>query len=111
MDQIARELGLDPTAYKLKYLQRGGDLIANNQAWAVNGAYECMQALADHPLWRERDAWRASGGKDGHGLRGTGLAIGGLGGNNPPTTATARPRKKGPPTGRHGPPGTPGDPH
>ena len=49
--------------------------MANNQAWAVNGAYECMQALAEHPLWLERDAWRASGGKDGHGLRGTGFAL------------------------------------
>src|ERR1051326_4032580 len=32
MDHIARRLGLDPTAYKLKYLQRGGDLMANNRS-------------------------------------------------------------------------------
>jgi CO/xanthine dehydrogenase Mo-binding subunit len=90
MDHIAHRLALDPTAYKLKYLQRGGDLMANNQAWAVNGAYDCMQALADHPFWRERDAWRESGGKDGHGLRGTGLAIGGWVPNIQPTSATVR---------------------
>jgi CO/xanthine dehydrogenase Mo-binding subunit len=90
MDHIAHKLGLDPTAYKLKYLQRGGDLMANSQEWAVNGAYECMQALAEHPLWRERDTWRASGGKDGHGLRGTGLAIGGWVPNIQPTSATVR---------------------
>jgi CO/xanthine dehydrogenase Mo-binding subunit len=90
MDHIARKLGLDPTAYKLEYLQRGGDLMANNQAWAVNGAHDCMRALAEHPLWRECDAWRASGGKDGHGLRGTGLAIGGWVPNIQPTSATVR---------------------
>jgi CO/xanthine dehydrogenase Mo-binding subunit len=90
MDHIARKLGLDPTAYKLKYLQRGGDLMANNQEWAVNGGYECIQALADHALWRDLDAWRASGGKDGHGLRGTGLAIGGWVPNIQPTSATVR---------------------
>src|SRR5258708_39995110 len=64
--------------------------MANKQSWAVNGAHDCMQALAEHPLWVERDAWRASGGKDGHGLRGTGLAIGGWVPNNPPTSATGR---------------------
>jgi CO/xanthine dehydrogenase Mo-binding subunit len=90
MDHIARKLGLDPAAYKLKYLERGGDLMANNQAWAVNGAYECLTALAEHPLWRERLDWRASGGKDGHGLRGTGLAIGGWVPNIQPTSATVR---------------------
>ena len=90
MDHIARKLGLDPTAYKLKYLERGGDLMANNQEWAVNGAYECMQALAEHPVWRDREAWHASGGKDGHGLRGTGLAIGGWVPNIQPTSATVR---------------------
>jgi CO/xanthine dehydrogenase Mo-binding subunit len=90
MDHIARRLGRDPTAYKLKYLQRGGDLMANNQDWAVNGASECMQALADHPVWLERDAWRASSGKNGHGLRGTGLAIGGWVPNIQPTSATVR---------------------
>jgi CO/xanthine dehydrogenase Mo-binding subunit len=90
MDHIARKLGLDPAAYKLKYLQRGGDMMANNQPWAVNGAYECLQALADHPLWRDREEWRASGGKDGHGLRGTGLAVGGWVPNIQPTSATVR---------------------
>jgi CO/xanthine dehydrogenase Mo-binding subunit len=90
MDHIAHRLGLDPAAYKLRYLQQGGDLMANDQQWAVNGARECMQALAEHPLWLERDAWRASGGRDGHGLRGTGMAIGGWVPNIQPTSATVR---------------------
>jgi CO/xanthine dehydrogenase Mo-binding subunit len=90
MDHIARKLGLDPAEYKLRYLQQGGDVMANNQAWAVNGARECFEQLTNHPLWRERDEWRASGGRDGHGLRGTGMAIGGWVPNIQPTSATVR---------------------
>jgi CO/xanthine dehydrogenase Mo-binding subunit len=90
MDHIARKLGLDPADYKLRCLQRGGDLMANNHPWAINGARECMQALAEHPLWRAREVWRDSGGKDGHGLRGTGLSIGGWVPNIQPTSATVR---------------------
>jgi len=90
MDHIAHKLGLDPAQYKLRYLERGGDVMANDQPWAVNGARECMEKLVEHPLWRERDAWRASGGRDGHGLRGTGLAIGGWVPNIQPTSATVR---------------------
>jgi CO/xanthine dehydrogenase Mo-binding subunit len=90
MDHIARQCGLDPAAYKLRYLQQSGDLMANNQPWAVNGARECLQSLAEHRLWRERDAWRDSGGTDGCGLRGTGLAIGGWVPNIQPSSATVR---------------------
>jgi CO/xanthine dehydrogenase Mo-binding subunit len=90
MDHIARTLGLDPAEYKLRFMQRGGDLMAHGQPWAVNGAVECMRLLSEHPLWREREAWRASGGRDGHGLRGTGLAVGGWVPNIQPTSATVR---------------------
>jgi CO/xanthine dehydrogenase Mo-binding subunit len=90
MDHIARRLGLDPTEYKLRFMQQGGDLMANDQPWAINGARDCMQALAEHPFWVDRDAWRASGGSDGRGLRGTGLAIGGWVPNIQPTSATVR---------------------
>ena len=90
MDTIARRLELDPAEYKARYLQHGGDLMANDQPWAVNGASECLRLLTEHPLWRERDAWRASGGRNGNGLRGTGLAVGGWVPNIQPTSATVR---------------------
>src|SRR5262249_8173073 len=56
MDHIAKKLGLDPAEYKLRHLQQGGDLMANNQPWAVNGARECLTRLSEHPFWQERDA-------------------------------------------------------
>ena len=90
MDNIARKLGLDPAEYKARYLQHGGDLMANDQPWAVNGADECLRLLSEHPLWRDRDAWRASSGKNGAGLRGTGLAVGGWVPNIQPTSATVQ---------------------
>ena len=90
MDTLARQLELDPAEYKTAYLQRGGDLMANGQEWAVNGAHECLEQLKQHPVWLERDAWRASGRRDGHGLRGTGISVGGWVPNIQPTSATVR---------------------
>jgi CO/xanthine dehydrogenase Mo-binding subunit len=88
MDHIARELGLDPAEYKLKHLEKGGDLMAHGQPWQVNGARECLQALMAHPLWKSRDEWKASG-KDGV-LRGTGLSVGGWVPGIRPTSASIR---------------------
>jgi CO/xanthine dehydrogenase Mo-binding subunit len=90
MDQIARHLGLDPAEYKLQHLQKAGDLMAHGQPWQVNGARECLQALMEHPVWKSRDEWRASGGKNGAGLRGTGLAVGGWVPGIQPTSASVR---------------------
>jgi CO/xanthine dehydrogenase Mo-binding subunit len=90
MDHIARKLGLDTAEYRLRYLQQGGDAMANDQLWAVNGARECMRMLTKHPFWKERDAWRVSGGGNCNGLRGTGLAVGGWIPNVQPTSATVR---------------------
>jgi len=90
MDQIATQLGLDPAEYKLKHLQKGGDLMAHGQPWQPNGASECLQALMEHPVWKGRDEWRASGGKNGAGLRGTGLAVGGWVPGIQPTSASVR---------------------
>src|SRR5215207_6367055 len=40
MDHIAGKVGRDPAEYKLKHLQKGGDLMAHGQPWQVNGARE-----------------------------------------------------------------------
>src|SRR5688572_16746522 len=88
MDQIATHLGLDPAEYKLKYLQKGGDLMAHGQPWQPNGARECLEALMDHPIWKSREEWKASA-KDGK-LRGTGVAVGGWVPGIQPTSASIR---------------------
>jgi len=90
MEQMARELGLDPVEFRMRHLMKEGDPMANGQPWQSNGAKQCLARLAEHPLWKSRAEWKASGGKDGRGLRGVGLAVGGWIPGLQPTGATVR---------------------
>jgi CO/xanthine dehydrogenase Mo-binding subunit len=89
MEQIARSLGLDPVEFRRRHLMVEGDPMANGQPWQSNGAMEVLDRIAQHPLWKNRAQWAASGG-NGHGLRGTGLSLGGWLGGLQPTGATVR---------------------
>src|SRR5262245_32733017 len=89
MEEIARRLGLDPVEFRLRHLMQEGDPMANGQPWQSNGAKEVLRRLAEHPFWTSRKEWAASGG-NGHGLRGTGLALGGWIPGLQPTGATVR---------------------
>jgi CO/xanthine dehydrogenase Mo-binding subunit len=90
MEQIARTLGLDSVEFRLRHLMREGDPMASGQPWQSNGAAEVLTRMSEHPLWKTRAEWAATSGKDGHGLRGTGLALGGWLGGLQPTGATVR---------------------
>jgi CO/xanthine dehydrogenase Mo-binding subunit len=89
MEQLARALGVDSTEFRARHLSRPGDPMANNQPWASNGAYEVLEKVSAHPIWKERAEWKASSG-NGHGLRGTGVALGGWLGGLQPTSATVK---------------------
>src|SRR5437899_4084042 len=89
MEQLARAIGVDPVEFRLRHLQREGDKMANNQPWLSNGGAEVLTRIAEHPLWKTRAQWKASGGKNGK-VRGTGLALGGWLGGLQPTGATVR---------------------
>jgi len=90
MELLARELGVDAVAFRLRHLMAEGDPMANGQKWQSNGAREVLERIAEHPLWKNRAAWSATSGRDGHGLRGTGLALGGWIPGLQPTGATVR---------------------
>jgi CO/xanthine dehydrogenase Mo-binding subunit len=90
MEQLARKLGLDPLEFRMRHLIKGGDPMANGQPWQPNGAIEVLRRVAEHPLWKGRKEWAASGGTDGRGLRGTGFGIGGWVPGLQPTGATVR---------------------
>ena len=90
MEQIARELGLDPVEFRLRHLMKEGDPMATGQPWQSNGAKQVLARLAEHPFWKNRAEWAKSGNKDGHGRRGTGLAVGGWIPGLQPTGATVR---------------------
>jgi CO/xanthine dehydrogenase Mo-binding subunit len=90
MELMARELGLDAVEFRLRHLMKEGDPMANGQPWQSNGATQVLQRLAEHPLWKSRAEWKAKSGKDGRGLCGTGLALGGWIPGLQPTGATVR---------------------
>jgi CO/xanthine dehydrogenase Mo-binding subunit len=90
MQQMADALGLDPVEFRLRHLMKEGDPMANGQPWQSNGARQVLQKLAEHPLWKSRAEWKARSGKDGRGLCGTGLALGGWIPGLQPTGATVR---------------------
>src|SRR5204862_193731 len=88
MEQIARTIGEDPVAFRLRHVEREGDPMANGQPWLNNGGAEVLARIAEHPIWKSRNDWKASA-RDGR-LRGTGLALGGWLGGLQPTSATVR---------------------
>ena len=88
MEQIARDLGLDPVEFRMRHLIQEGDPMVNGQPWQSNGARQVLARLAEHPHWKTRKQWIAEG-KNGK-KRGVGLALGGWLGGLQPTGATVR---------------------
>src|SRR6185369_3181232 len=90
MEALAQMLGLDPIAFRERHMSHQGDRMTQGAPWASHGALECLQAAVQHPIWQRRAAWKASSGKDGAGLRGTGLAVGGWIPNIQPCSADVK---------------------
>ncbi|HEY7654297.1 MAG TPA: xanthine dehydrogenase family protein molybdopterin-binding subunit [Methylomirabilota bacterium] len=88
MEQIARDLKLDPVEFRMRHLIQEGDPMVNGQPWQNNGAKQVLSRIADHPHWKTRKQWVAAG-KNGK-RRGVGLALGGWLGGLQPTGATVR---------------------
>ncbi len=65
MEQIARELGLDPVEFRMRHLIQEGDLMANGQPWQINGAKQVLARIAEHPLWKSRERVERASGKNG----------------------------------------------
>jgi CO/xanthine dehydrogenase Mo-binding subunit len=81
VDEMARRLGQDPLALRLRNASRPGDPMANGKPWGPMGMVEVLRALEQHPAWRERERPRPAG-------RGLGIAIGGWPGGMEPAAAT-----------------------
>jgi CO/xanthine dehydrogenase Mo-binding subunit len=88
MDDLARELGLDPLALRLQNASRPGDLMANDKPWVVMGMSQVLETLHSHPAWQNRQKARAAG-------RGVGIAIGGWNGGQEPTAASCQLHRDG----------------
>jgi CO/xanthine dehydrogenase Mo-binding subunit len=90
MELMAQALGVDAVEFRMRHLMQEGDPMANGQKWQSNGAKQVLARIAEHPLWKNRNAWKAQTGKNGRGLCGTGLAVGGWIPGLQPTGATVR---------------------
>ncbi|HEY1713247.1 MAG TPA: xanthine dehydrogenase family protein molybdopterin-binding subunit [Solirubrobacteraceae bacterium] len=82
IDDIARQLELDPLEFRLRNVSREGDLAPSGQAFPVFGAEACLERLRDHPLWARRG--------DVSGDEGIGMAIGWWPGGYEPAAAVCR---------------------
>ena len=78
MDEMARHLGLDPLEFRLRNVMEEGDELPSGRRYGPIGLRACLEALRDHPLWRER--------RKGPG-EGIGLAVGGWHGGLEPAAA------------------------
>ena len=54
MDDLARELGIDPVELRLKNAAEEGDPMPNGRPWPKIGLRQCLERLADHPTWKDR---------------------------------------------------------
>lgn len=73
VDLLAARLALDPVELRRRNLVRKGDRNAVGVTLTGSvGAADCLERLAAHPLWRDRESWKA--GAPPFTRRGTGLA-------------------------------------
>jgi len=81
MNRMAVLLGLDPVEFRLQNASGQGDPMPNGRPWAKMGLRQVLEALRDHPKWRDRER--------GAGI-GYGVAVGGWPGGVESATACIR---------------------
>jgi CO/xanthine dehydrogenase Mo-binding subunit len=82
VDELAAGLGRDPIELRLANVLREGDEGPDGQPFGVFGAAECLERLAEHPVWRGRAEL-----PDGEGV---GVALGWWPGGLEPAAASCR---------------------
>ncbi|MEK7312562.1 MAG: xanthine dehydrogenase family protein molybdopterin-binding subunit, partial [Chloroflexota bacterium] len=80
MDELAERLHIDPIELRLRNAARPGDPMADGDPWPSIGMRDVLEALRDHPAWKQREEARARG-------RGVGVAVGGWPGGTEPAAA------------------------
>lgn len=82
IDEMARQLKLDPLEFRLQNVVGEGDPMPDGSTWPRIGAREVLEALREHPAWRDRNR-KGSG-------EGVGIAFGGWPSATEPATAACR---------------------
>jgi CO/xanthine dehydrogenase Mo-binding subunit len=95
VDELCRELEIDPLAFRLQNGLKEGDPTLDHRTWRRIGLLECLEKAREHPLWRERHAQKSvPAGLEGWKI-GVGLAAGGWPGGTEPAAAACRLEKDG----------------
>ncbi|HET8977767.1 MAG TPA: xanthine dehydrogenase family protein molybdopterin-binding subunit [Solirubrobacteraceae bacterium] len=82
LDDLARQLDIDPLKLRLRNVAGEGDRAASGQAFPVFGARACLERLRDHPLWARRSELPEN--------EGIGVAVGWWPGGYEPAAAVCR---------------------
>ncbi len=88
MDELAERLHIDPIELRLRSAARPGDPMADGEPWPSIGMRDVLEALRDHPAWKQREEARARG-------RGVGVAVGGWPGGTEPAAAACNLNRDG----------------
>jgi CO/xanthine dehydrogenase Mo-binding subunit len=88
MDEAAQQLAIDPIDLRIKNAAREGSPIPDGSQFPVIGMVETLEAVKEHPLWKNR----AESAKHG---RGVGVAVGGWMGGLEPGAAVCKLNRDG----------------
>lgn len=95
VDELCRELEMDPLAFRLQNALKEGDPTLDGRTWRRIGLVECLAKVKEQPLWTERLAQKqVPAGLEGWKV-GVGLAAGGWPGGTEPAAAACRLEKDG----------------
>ncbi|HEU5382660.1 MAG TPA: xanthine dehydrogenase family protein molybdopterin-binding subunit [Ktedonobacteraceae bacterium] len=95
VDELCRELEMDPLAFRLQNALKEGDPTLDGRTWRRIGLVECLAKVKEQSLWTERLAQKqVPAGLEGWKI-GVGLAAGGWPGGTEPAAAACRLEKDG----------------
>ena len=87
-DEAASQLGMDPIELRLMNAAKAGDLMPDESEFSNIGMIQTLEAVREHPLWKNRAESRKAG-------RGVGVAIGGWMGGLEPGAAACKLNRDG----------------
>ncbi len=87
-DEAASQLGMDPIELRLMNAAKAGDLMPDESEFSNIGMVQTLEAVREHPLWKNRVESRKAG-------RGVGVAIGGWMGGLEPGAAACKLNRDG----------------
>lgn len=95
VDELCRELEMDPLAFRLQNALKEGDPTLDGRTWRRIGLVECLAKVKEQSLWTERLAQKQVPARLEGWKIGVGLAAGGWPGGTEPAAAACRLEKDG----------------